>query len=158
MGNAKANVKCPVYRLWISSLTDDAIREGFKNLVPQDKYQNLYMAGLSRAIGDWLLGMNATRLYTIRYGHRDQQQVISIGRVQTPTLALIVKRHYEIVNFVPQQYWELKTLYRNVTFNSTKGRFDKKEEAEVLLNEIQDKEFQITDVQQKQGRKPAKTL
>lgn len=152
MGNAKANVKCPVYRLWISSLTDDAIREGFKNLVPQDKYQNLYMAGLSRAIGDWLLGMNATRLYTIRYGHRDQQQVISIGRVQTPTLALIVKRHYEIVNFVPQQYWELKTLYRNVTFNSTKGRFDKKEEAEVLLNEIQDKEFQITDVQQKQGK------
>lgn len=148
----KANVKCPVYRLWISSLTDDAIREGFKNLVPQDKYQNLYMAGLSRAIGDWLLGMNATRLYTIRYGHRDQQQVISIGRVQTPTLALIVKRHYEIVNFVPQQYWELKTLYRNVTFNSTKGRFDKKEEAEVLLNEIQDKEFQITDVQQKQGK------
>ena len=148
----KANVKCPVYRLWISSLTDDAIREGFKNLVPQEKYQNLYMAGLSRAIGDWLLGMNATRLYTIRYGHSDQRQVISIGRVQTPTLALIVKRHWEIENFDPQQYWELKTLYRNVTFNSTKGRFDKKEEAEVLLNEIIDKEFTITDVQQKQGK------
>lgn len=148
----KANVKCPVYRLWISSLTDDAIREGFKNLVPQDKYQNLYMAGLSRAIGDWLLGMNATRLYTIRYGHRDEHQVISIGRVQTPTLALIVKRHWEIENFQPQQYWELKTLYRNVTFNSTKGRFDKKEDAEVLLAEIQDKDFTITDVQQKQGK------
>ena len=148
----KANVKCPVYRLWISSLTDDAIREGFKNLVPQEKYQNLYMAGLSRAIGDWLLGMNATRLYTIRYGHSDQRQVISIGRVQTPTLALIVKRHWEIENFVPQQYWELKTVYRNVTFNSTKGKFDKKEEAEALLQEIQDKDFTITDIQQKQGK------
>lgn len=148
----KANAQCPVYRLWISSLTDEAIAEGFKNLVPQDKYQNLYMAGLSRSIGDWLLGMNATRLYTIRYGQSDQRQVISIGRVQTPTLALIVKRHWEIVNFQPQQYWELKTLYRNVTFNSTKGRFDKKEEAETLLQKIQDKDFVITDVQQKQGK------
>lgn len=148
----KANAQCPVYRLWISSLTDEAIAEGFKNLVPQDKYQNLYMAGLSRSIGDWLLGMNATRLYTIRYGQSDQRQVISIGRVQTPTLALIVKRHWEIVNFQPQQYWELKTLYRNVTFNSTKGRFDKKEEAEILLQQIQDKDFVITDVQQKQGK------
>ena len=148
----KANAQCPVYRLWISSLTDDAIREGFKNLVPQDKYQNLYMAGLSRSIGDWLLGMNATRLYTIRYGHSDQRQVISIGRVQTPTLALIVKRHWEIENFVPQQYWELKTVYRNVIFNATKGRFDKQEEAQVLLAEIQDKDFTITDVQQKQGK------
>lgn len=148
----KANAQCPVYRLWISSLTDEAIAEGFKNLVPQDKYQNLYMAGLSRSIGDWLLGMNATRLYTIRYGQSDQRQVISIGRVQTPTLALIVKRHWEIVNFQPQQYWELKTLYRNVTFNSTKGRFDKKEVAEILLQQIQDKDFVITDVQQKQGK------
>lgn len=148
----KANAQCPVYRLWISSLTDEAIAEGFKNLVPQDKYQNLYMAGLSRSIGDWLLGMNATRLYTIRYGQSNQRQVISIGRVQTPTLALIVKRHWEIVNFQPQQYWELKTLYRNVTFSSTKGRFDKKEEAEILLQQIQDKDFVITDVQQKQGK------
>ena len=148
----KANVKCPVYRLWISSLTDEAIAEGFKNLMPQEKYQNLYMAGLSRSIGDWLLGMNATRLYTIRYGHADKRQVISIGRVQTPTLALIVKRHWEIVNFVPQQYWELKTQYRNVTFNATKGRFEKQEEAEAALAEIQDKDFTITDIQQKQGK------
>lgn len=148
----KANVKCPVYRLWISSLTDEAVAEGFRNLMPQDKYQNLYMAGLSRSIGDWLLGMNATRLYTIRYGQKDQRQVISIGRVQTPTLALIVKRHWEIANFEPQQYWELKTLYRNVTFNATKGRFDKKEDAEELLAKIQDTEFIITDIQKKQGK------
>ena len=148
----KANVKCPVYRLWISSLTDEAVAEGFRNLMPQDKYQNLYMAGLSRSIGDWLLGMNATRLYTIRYGQKDQRQVISIGRVQTPTLALIVKRHWEITNFEPQQYWELKTLYRNVTFNATKGRFDKKEDAEELLAKIQDTEFTVTDIQKKQGK------
>lgn len=148
----KANVKCPVYRLWISSLTDEAVAEGFRNLMPQDKYQNLYMAGLSRSIGDWLLGMNATRLYTIRYGQKDQRQVISIGRVQTPTLALIVKRHWEIANFEPQQYWELKTLYRNVTFNATKGRFDKKEDAEELLAKIQDTEFIVTDIQKKQGK------
>ena len=148
----KANVKCPVYRLWISSLTDEAVAEGFRNLMPQDKYQNLYMAGLSRSIGDWLLGMNATRLYTIRYGQKDQRQVISIGRVQTPTLALIVKRHWEIANFEPQQYWELKTLYRNVTFNATKGRFDKKEDAEELLAKIQDTEFTVTDIQKKQGK------
>ena len=148
----KANVKCPVYRLWISSLTDEAVAEGFRNLMPQDKYQNLYMAGLSRSIGDWLLGMNATRLYTIRYGQKDQRQVISIGRVQTPTLALIVKRHWEIANFEPQQYWELKTLYRNVTFNATKGRFDKKEDADELLAKIQDTEFIITDIQKKQGK------
>jgi len=148
----KANAQCPVKRLWISSLTDDAIKEGFNHLVPQENYNNLYMAGLSRSIGDWLLGMNATRLYTIRYGHSDQRQVISIGRVQTPTLALIVKRHWEIQNFVPQQYWELKTLYRDVTFNSTKGKFDKQEEAQTLLTEIQDKEFVIKDVQQKQGK------
>lgn len=154
----KANVSCPVYRLWISSLTDDAIKEGFKNLVPQDKYQNLYMAGLSRSIGDWLLGMNATRLYTIRYGHSDQKQVISIGRVQTPTLALIVKRHWEIEDFKPQQYWELKTLYRNVTFNATKGRFDKKEDAQILLDEISYKDLVVKDIQQKQGKEAAPRL
>lgn len=148
----KAAVKCPVYRLWISSLTDEAIREGFNHLVPQDNYQKLYEAGLSRSIGDWLLGMNVTRLYTLRYAQYNQHQVISIGRVQTPTLALIVKRHWEIVNFVPQQYWELKTNYRDVTFNSTKGRFDKKEDAEELLAKIQDKEFTIKDIQQKQGK------
>ena len=143
---------CPVQRLWISSLTDDAIREGFQHLVPQQKYDKLYAAGLSRAIGDWLLGMNASRLYTLHYGHRDQRQVISIGRVQTPTLALIVKRHWEIANFQPQQYWEIKTLYRDVTFNATKGRFDKQEEAAAALAEIEGKPFTITDIQKKQGR------
>ena len=108
----KANVTCPVYRLWISSLTDEAIREGFHKLEKQEKFNKLYEAGLSRAIGDWLLGMNATRLYTIRYGQH--KQVLSIGRVQTPTLALIVKRQKEIDNFEPQQYWELKTIYREI--------------------------------------------
>ncbi len=143
---------CPVQRLWISSLTDDAIREGFQHLVPQQQYDKLYAAGLSRAIGDWLLGMNASRLYTLHYGHRDQRQVISIGRVQTPTLALIVKRHWEIANFQPQQYWEIKTLYRDVTFNATKGRFEKQEEAQQALAEIEGKPFTVTDIQKKQGR------
>ncbi len=143
---------CPVWRLWISSLTDDAIRDGFQHLVPQQQYDKLYAAGLSRAIGDWLLGMNASRLYTLHYGHRDQRQVISIGRVQTPTLALIVKRHWEIANFQPQQYWEIKTLYRDVTFNATKGRFEKQEEAQQALAEIEGKPFTVTDIQKKQGK------
>ncbi|MDO4496239.1 MAG: DNA topoisomerase 3 [Bacteroidales bacterium] len=144
--------KCEVLRLWINSMTDEAILEGFRNLKPQQEYDRLYMAGLSRAIGDWLLGMNASRLYTIHYGHRDQRQVISIGRVQTPTLALIVKRHWEIVNFVPQQYWELKTEYRNVVFNSTKGRYDNVEEAQKAIDHIRQKPFYITDIQKKQGK------
>ena len=111
----KAQAKCQVKRLWVSSLTEEAIREGFANLKDQSEYQSLYEAGLSRAIGDWLLGMNATRLYTLKYAKN--RQVLSIGRVQTPTLALIVKRHFEIENFVPQQYWTLKTTYRNTAFN-----------------------------------------
>lgn len=148
----KAQVKCPVYRLWISSLTDESIREGFQHLELQEKYNRLYMAGLSRAIGDWLLGMNCTRLYTLKYADRDKKQVISIGRVQTPTLALIVKRHWEIVNFQPQQYWELKTVYRDVTFSVVAGRYEKKEEGELALEEIKDKPFTITDVQKKQGK------
>ena len=111
----KAQAKCPVKRLWVSSLTEEAIREGFSTLKDQSEYQSLYEAGLSRAIGDWLLGMNATRLYTLKYAKN--RQVLSIGRVQTPTLAMIVKRHFEIENFVPQQYWTLKTLYRDTTFN-----------------------------------------
>ena len=143
---------CPVERLWISSMTDDAIREGFNNLKPQQEYDRLYMAGLSRAIGDWLLGMNASRLYTIHYGHREQRQVISIGRVQTPTLALIVKRHWEIANFEPQQYFEIKTLYRDVTFNATKGRYDKREDAEAAVAAIEGKPFTVVDVQKKQGK------
>ncbi len=144
--------ECPVYRLWINSMTDEAIREGFQHLRPQQEYDKLYYAGLSRAIGDWLLGMNASRLYTVHYGHRDHRQVISIGRVQTPTLALIVKRHWEIVNFVPQPYWELKTVYRDVTFNSTKGRYEKIEDAQAAMQFIADKPLFITDVQQKQGK------
>ena len=148
----------PIYRLWINSMTDEAIREGFQHLELQAKYDCLYMAGLSRAIGDWLLGMNATRLYTIRYGQTGQRQVLSIGRVQTPTLAMIVKRHFEIVNFIPQQYWELKTLYRDVTFNSTKGRYDKIEEAQAALEAIKDSLFTITDVQKKSGKESPKRL
>ena len=111
----KAGVKCPVKRLWISSMTDEAIREGFANLKEQEQYQPLYLAGLSRAIGDWLLGMNATRLYTLKYGNNSygRGQVLSIGRVQTPTLALIVQRQKEIDNFKPEPYWVLATVYRD---------------------------------------------
>lgn len=144
--------ECPVYRLWISSMTDEAIREGFQNLIRQQDKDKLYEAGLCRAIGDWLLGMNASRLYTIHYGHREQRQVISIGRVQTPTLALIVKRHWEIVNFQPTQYWEIKTLYRDVTFSATEGRFDNKEKAEEAVASIDGKPFYVTDVIKKQGK------
>jgi DNA topoisomerase-3 len=150
--------ECPVYRLWINSMTDDAIKEGFQNLRPQQDYDLLYRAGLSRAIGDWLLGMNASRLYTVHYGHREQRQVISIGRVQTPTLALIVKRHWEIANFQPTQYWEIKTLYRDVVFNATKGRFEKKEEAEAAIAEIDGKPFTVTDIQKKQGKEQSPRL
>lgn len=145
----KAGARCPVKRLWISSLTPEAIREGFNNLKDQSEYQPLYEAGLSRAIGDWLLGMNATRLYTLKYG-RDRQ-VLSIGRVQTPTLALIVKRYHEITNFVPTQYWELKTLYRETTFNATSGRFDSEAEAQEALQKITGQPFTVTDVTAKNG-------
>ena len=116
----KAEAKCPVKRLWVSSLTEEAIREGFARLLDASNKQSLYEAGLCRAIGDWVLGMNATRLYTLKYGQN--RQVLSIGRVQTPTLALIVKRQQEIESFVPQQYWMLKTLYRGVTFNAIMKR------------------------------------
>jgi DNA topoisomerase-3 len=152
----KAGVKCPVYRLWISSLTDEAIREGFRHLQPQADFNKLYEAGLSRAIGDWLLGMNATRLYTLRYG-RDKQ-VLSIGRVQTPTLALIVRRQLEIDNFVPQQYWELKTLYREVTFNAAKGRFATVEEGTQFLANVEGYPFTVTDVTKKSGRESSPRL
>ena len=145
----KAQVKCPVKRLWVSSLTEEAIREGFATLKDQSEYQALYEAGLSRAIGDWLLGMNATRLYTIKYGKN--RQVLSIGRVQTPTLALIVKRHLEIANFVPQQYWELKTIYRDTTFSVTEGRFDSEEKAREALDKITGEPFTVTDVTAKNG-------
>lgn len=151
-----AGVRCPVRRLWISSMTDEAIREGFNSLKPQDDYQSLYMAGLCRAIGDWLLGMNATRLYTLRYGRN--RQVLSIGRVQTPTLALIVQRQKEIDYFVPEPYWVLATVYRDTTFTATKGRYNSKEEGEKDFSLIEGKPFIITGVQKKQGREPAKQL
>lgn len=145
----KAQAKCPVKRLWVSSLTEEAIRDGFAKLKDQDEYQSLYEAGLSRAIGDWLLGMNATRLYTLKYGKN--RQVLSIGRVQTPTLALIVKRHLEIENFVPKQYWELKTTYRDIGFSATEGKFENEEEGKQALKKIETEPFTITDVTAKNG-------
>ena len=145
----KAGAKCPVSRLWISSMTDEAIREGFRTLKPQENYQSLYMAGLSRAIGDWILGMNATRLYTLKYGQN--RQVLSIGRVQTPTLALIVNRQKEIDNFVAEPYWVLATVYRETTFTATKGRFMSKEEGEEAFKTIEGKQFNVADVQKKNG-------
>ena len=152
----KAGCKCPVYRLWISSLTEEAIREGFQHLKEQTEFAKLYEAGLSRAIGDWLLGMNATRLYTIRYGQN--RQVLSIGRVQTPTLALIVNRQAEIDNFKPEPYWELKTVYRNTTFSATKGKFTKKEEGEAFLEIVQQEDFTVTDISEKKGKEYAPRL
>lgn len=145
----KAGAKCPVKRLWISSMTDEAIREGFSQLKDQSEYQSLYIAGLSRAIGDWLLGMNATRLYTLKYGQN--RQVLSIGRVQTPTLALIVNRQKEIDSFEPEPYWVLATVYRDTTFTATKGKFTTKEEGEAAFSTIADKPFTVTAVQKKNG-------
>lgn len=145
----KAGAHCPIKRLWISSLTEEAIREGFASLKDQSEFQPLYEAGLSRAIGDWVLGMNATRLYTLKYGQN--RQVLSIGRVQTPTLALIVKRQQEIENFKPEPYWELKTVYRETTFNSTKGKFSSKEEGEKFLETVKNSDFTVTDVSAKKG-------
>ena len=145
----KAQAKCPVKRLWISSMTDEAIAEGFQNLKDQADYQPLYLAGLSRAIGDWILGMNATRLYTLKYGQN--RQVLSIGRVQTPTLALIVNRQKEIENFKPEAYYVLSTTYRDTVFTATKGKFATKEEGQQYLEEITGKPFTITDVQKKHG-------
>ena len=145
----KAGAHCPVKRLWISSLTEEAIREGFAKLKDQSEFQPLYEAGLSRAIGDWVLGMNATRLYTLKYGQN--KQVLSIGRVQTPTLALIVKRQLEIENFKPEPYWELKTVYRETTFSSTKGKFTSKEEGEKFLETVRNAPFTVTDVSAKKG-------
>jgi len=146
----KAGAKCPVKRLWISSMTDEAIREGFAQLKDQNDYQPLYLAGLSRAIGDWLLGMNATRLYTLKYGQN--RQVLSIGRVQTPTLALIVNRQKEIENFKPEPYWVLATIYRDTTFTATTGKFTSKEEGEKAFATIEGKPFTVTKVEKKEGK------
>lgn len=156
----KAGAKCPVRRLWISSMTDEAIREGFANLRDEAQYKPLYLAGLSRAIGDWLLGMNATRLYTLKYGRNSygKGQILSIGRVQTPTLALIVKRQEEIDNFKPEPYWVLATIYRDTQFTATKGKFTSKEEGEKAFSTIEGKPFTITNVTKKKGTEQPKQL
>lgn len=156
----KARAKCPVKRLWISSLTEEAIREGFNHLEDSSKFQRLYEAGLCRAIGDWLLGMNATRLYSLKYGggYSRDRKVLSIGRVQTPTLALIVNRQNEIDNFKPEPYWELKTLYRDTLFSSTKGKFKLKEDGEKLLEIVKGSDFVITDIAKKKGKEFAPRL
>ena len=152
----KAQAKCPVKRLWISSMTDEAIREGFQKLKDQQAYQPLYLAGLSRAIGDWLLGINATRLYSIKYGQPGKP--LSVGRVQTPTLALIVNRQKEINNFKPEPYWVLATIYRETQFTATTGKFTSKEEGEKAFSQIEGKPFVITDVQKKNGTEAPKPL
>lgn len=152
-----AKVKCPVKRLWISSMTDEAIKEGFANLKDQQQYESLYLAGLSRAVGDWLLGMNCTRLYTLMY-RQQRGQVLSIGRVQTPTLALIVQRQKEIDNFKPEPYWVLSTIYRDTLFTATSGKFMSEEEGKAAFAMIESKPFVITDVKKKQGKEPPKQL
>lgn len=153
----KASIKCPVKRLWISSLTDESIREGFKNLRPQADFDPLYHAGLSRAIGDWILGMNATRLYTLKYTSGNGN-VLSIGRVQTPTLALIVQRHKEIEAFKSEDFWELKTIYRDATFNARTGRYKDEKSANEALENVKAYPLTITDIEQKQGRESAPRL
>jgi DNA topoisomerase-3 len=152
----QSNYKGEVKRLWISSLTTEAIKEGFENLKPSENYDNLYYAGYSRAIGDWLLGMNATRLYTLKHG--GNKQVLSVGRVQTPTLAMVVNRFKEIENFVPQPYWELQTLYRETLFNCEEGRFQKKEDGELLANKVKESDFEIVSVTKKKGKENAPKL
>ena len=166
----KARAKCPVQRLWVSSLTEEAIREGFQNLKPQADYQSLYEAGLCRAIGDWLLGMNATRLYTLKY-RTERGQVLSIGRVQTPTLALIVRRQQEIESFKPEQYWVLSTIYRDTLFTlqggddeddgtaepankekrNPKGRITNEADGQRALQAISNQEFEVVSIAKKAG-------
>ncbi len=152
----QCNYKGKVQRLWISSLTEEAIRDGFNNLESAEKYDNLYYAGYSRAIGDWLLGLNATRLYTVKFG--GYKQVLSVGRVQTPTLAMLVNRYFEIKNFKPQPYWELQTTYRNTLFNYEDGRFLKKEDGQVLADKVAQSEFEIVSVTKKKGKEYAPKL
>ena len=148
--------KGEVQRLWISSLTEEAIKEGFKNLKPSSDYDNLYYAGFSRAIGDWLLGLNATRLFTVKYG--GYKQVLSVGRVQTPTLAMLVNRFKEIRDFKPQPYWELQTTYRDTLFNYEDGRFLKQEDGQVLADKVKESDFEIVSVTKKKGKEYAPKL
>lgn len=152
----EANYKGKVQRLWISSLTTEAIKEGFKNLKSSEHYDNLYYAGFSRSIGDWLLGINATRLYTVKHG--GYKQVLSVGRVQTPTLAMLVNRFKEIENFVPQPYWELQTMYRDTLFSYEEGRFLKMEDGAVLANKVKEHEFEIVSITKKKGTEYAPKL
>lgn len=152
----ESNYKGQVQRLWISSLTTEAIKEGFENLKPASNYDNLYYAGFSRAIGDWLLGMNATRLYTLKHG--GYKQVLSIGRVQTPTLAMVVDRFKEILNFKPQPYWELQTLYRDTLFAYEEGRFINKDEGVLLANKVKESDFEIISTEKKNGNEFAPKL
>lgn len=152
----QCNYKGEVQRLWISSLTEEAIKEGFKNLKPAKQYDNLFYAGFSRAIGDWLLGLNATRLYTVKYG--GFKQVLSIGRVQTPTLAMLVNRFKEIQDFKPQPYWELQTKYRNTLFNYEDGRFLKQEDGQIFANKVKESDFEIVSVTKKKGKEYAPKL
>lgn len=152
----KARTGCPVKRLWISSLTDEAIREGFNSLKPQADFDNLYYAGLSRAVGDWILGINATRLYSLKYS--EPGKVLSIGRVQTPTLALVVQRQLEIDNFVPEDYWEIKTDYRQVTFNAVAGKYKTAEDAQAAIDAITGHPLVVKDVQEKKGKESAPRL
>ncbi len=152
----QANYKGKVQRLWISSLTEEAIKEGFENLKDDEQYNNLYYAGYSRAIGDWLLGLNATRLYTVKFG--GYKQVLSIGRVQTPTLAMLVNRYNEIKDFKPQPYWELQTTYRNTVFNCEEGRFLKKEEGKAFADKVKESDFEIVSVTKKKGKDYAPKL
>lgn len=147
---SKAGCKVPVKRLWISSLTEEAIREGFAKLMEAEEFDNLYRAGNARAVSDWILGMNASRLYTLKYANN--KGVLSIGRVQTPTLALIVDRDHEIKNFKPEKYWELKTLFKNVLFNYQGNRFSSAEKAAEFVESIKDKDFRITDFSKKKGK------
>ena len=162
----QAGCKCPVKRLWVNSLTEEAIREGFRQLKDQSEYQHLYEAGMMRAIGDWLLGMNATRAYTIRYarGSGKDRQVLSVGRVQTPTLALVVKRQAEIDHFVPRTYWELKTNYRDTLFSAQlpteedEYAITSEEQGQALVDAIKDQPFLITSVEKKKGTEFAPKL
>ncbi len=153
-----AECRVPVKRLWLSSMTNEAIIKAFQELKPESAYVNLYHAGLARAIGDWVLGINATRLYTLKYRKSGDHKVLSVGRVQTPTLALLVDRYEEIRDFVPQPYWEIKTLYREVLFASTKGRYSTEEEAKEVIDRIASEELTVTKVTKKSGKEGAPRL
>ena len=153
-----AGCTIPVKRLWLSSMTNAAIQEAFLQLKPETEYTNLYYAGLARAIGDWLLGINATRLYTLKYRTAGDRRVLSVGRVQTPTLALIVNRDEEIKGFTPQPYWEIKTLYKEVVFASTRGKYATEAEAQEVIADIASKDITISKISKRKGKEAAPRL